>query len=317
MSRRPPNARRAFTLAEMIVASAILTLLLAACAAVAVLTRRANATNASGDVVARNAEARRVLEQIAVDIKSASQITERGASAITLVVPDRNGDGTPEWMRYSLSSGTLYLNYNSIIPTTLLTGVSGLSFNYATSTVTASRLVESAEQELWSYTGTRDGACEINSSNWEAQYFKPTFASNVVSWKITRAQLLVRKKSGLSSGTMTLEVRAADAAFKPTATVLTSSTINVAPLKTTDAWTDFAFSTPVLDLSPNAGMVIVAKSNQLLTYNADIGFRFSVSPALTNARECYTSNSGSSWSTPTAGTESMILRVYGTVTTLE
>lgn len=317
MTARRRITRRAFTLAEMVVASAILALLMAACMAVTVLTSRANAVTSSADPVARNTDARHVLEQIAIDIKSATQITERGSNAITLVVPDRDGDGDPEWMRYSISGSTLYLNYNSILPTTLLTGVSGLSFNYATSTVTASRLVESAEQELWSYTGTRDGACEINSSNWEAQYFKPTFASNVVSWKITRAQLFVRKKASNSSGTMTLEVRAADAAFKPVTTVLASSSINVATLTTTDAWTNFTFATPVLDLSPATGMVIVAKSNQNVTYNADIGFRFSVSPALTNVRECYTSNGGSSWSTPTAGIESMILRVYGTVTTLE
>jgi prepilin-type N-terminal cleavage/methylation domain-containing protein len=314
---RARQPRRGFTLTEMIVASAILVLLLSACAAVTILTTRATPMTTSNDSVARTADARRVLDQMALDIKSATQITETGSSAISLFVADRDSDGDPEWIRYWTNNGTLYVNYNSLSPVTLLTGVSNLNFSYATATVTATKLVESAEQELWSYTGARDGICDINSANWEAQYFKPTFAANVVSWKITRAQLLVRKKSLISLGTVTLEVRAADAAFKPTATVLASSSINASSLALTDAWTNFTFSTPVVDLSPANGMVIVAKSDQLLTYNADVGFRFTVSPALTNARECFTSNGGSSWSTPTSGTESMILRVFGTVTTLQ
>jgi prepilin-type N-terminal cleavage/methylation domain-containing protein len=318
MSLRPRQARSSgFTMTEMVIASAILALLLASTMSVTILTRNARSTEDSDDAPTRSAEARRVMEQIATDIKSATQITSRSASSITMVVPDRNGDGSPEWMTYTLSGSTLYLNYNSILPVTLLSDVTGFRLGYTTATAAAPQAVESAEQLLFSYTGARDGVCDLNASNWESQYFQPTLSGSALSWKITRAEVLIRKKTALSNGTVTLQVRGADAAFKPTSTVLATSTLNASSLATTDAWTNFVFSTPVADLAPGTGMTIVALSSAPLVFNVDIGFRYTVSPALTNARECFTSNAGTSWSTPTVGTESMIIRVYGTVTTLQ
>jgi prepilin-type N-terminal cleavage/methylation domain-containing protein len=313
------RSRHGFSLAEMVITLLILAMLLGICASVTRLVTRARSTDGASDPLKRTIDARVVMEQIAADIRIATKIISRSDKSITIQVPDRDADGDPETITYYWAQGLgndVYMNYNSLTPIEILRDVTNFDLSFTETAAAAPQTVESAEQILISYTGARDGINEINSVNWEAQFINPTLPANAVAWKITRVELLMRKRAAASSGNFFLDVRTADAAFKPTTTVLGTASIAMSPRSTTDTWTNFPMPSPIAGLAPGTGVSLVARSDVAVLYNADIGFDYTVSPALTNSRETYSSNAGATWSTPVA-TESMIFRVYGTITTVQ
>jgi hypothetical protein len=101
---RRPAARRAYTLIELLVATASSTILVGGLASSLLIASRPLAQDATPAADAnRSAMA---LAQLSADLRHALRFTERTATAITFTIPDRNGDQLPEIIRYSWS-GTL------------------------------------------------------------------------------------------------------------------------------------------------------------------------------------------------------------------
>ena len=92
-------ARGAFSLAEMVISLAIVTILVGSMTSVLMLSLRAidDRTNPAGKtVIAADAA-----DQVLADLAVALTFTERTALAATFTVPDRTGDGQPETIRYA------------------------------------------------------------------------------------------------------------------------------------------------------------------------------------------------------------------------
>jgi hypothetical protein len=301
----------------MTVSLALVSLIMAACGSMIFVAAKAMANdknNVGSDAVAARAAA----DQIMDDLKMATAVTEQTATAVTMTVPDRDGDGQPETIRYSWS-GTpgdpLLRTYNARPAGTVAGNVRALNFTYLAKQVGKPPPVESSEQVL----GTHNSAVTANyvgssltSTSGAAETFAPTFPSNPVAWKLTRCRVMVRR-NGVSTGTVTVGVKYADAAKKPTGAALCSGTaliLNV--LGSGYNWVDVAFTTtPTLDVSKNACLVVtfaplVGSPGGTLYADgasADTAVAFATS-----------TDGGSTWATPVT-TSAMQYVAWGTITT--
>ena len=96
LTRRPSCA--AFTLIELIIAITIMSLLAGAATGMMMFSARKVAQAAEDDQ--KSFDARDILDEIATDLGLALNFTETQADAVSFTVPDRNGDGVPESIRY-------------------------------------------------------------------------------------------------------------------------------------------------------------------------------------------------------------------------
>ncbi len=133
----PSNGRRrGFTLAEMIVSAAILSLLAATMMSAVLIA--SHALPVSDRASAVNAEAVEAVDQIAADLMYAVTLTEPGSEAITCTVADR-GHGAPgdETIRYAWSGTAgdpLTRSYNGATPVTVCPSVRSFSISYTKTT---------------------------------------------------------------------------------------------------------------------------------------------------------------------------------------
>ena len=89
-----------FTLIEMLVSIAIMTVLVTGIASAIMLATRA--AEGAGQPAAL-AEASRVVDQITAELAVALSFSERTNIAVTFTVPDRDSDEAPETIRYAWS----------------------------------------------------------------------------------------------------------------------------------------------------------------------------------------------------------------------
>lgn len=99
--RRVLGGRAGLTLIELVVSLGLVTLVMAACGSVMLLACRGVGQGAA--TAAGLADGDGLVLQVTADLATALTITEQNARAVTMTVPDRNGDGNPETIRYSWS----------------------------------------------------------------------------------------------------------------------------------------------------------------------------------------------------------------------
>src|SRR3954470_11950776 len=99
---RPGTRRNAagFTMVETVVSMAIIAIVLLACGSVLVLAARVMSSSASGTAAQADA-GQTVAPQIAAGLRMAPSYSERTGNAVTFTVPDRNGDGQHDTLRYA------------------------------------------------------------------------------------------------------------------------------------------------------------------------------------------------------------------------
>ncbi len=257
--------RRAFTLLEMIVNLALVTLIVAGISSAMVLVSRGlpetGGAQASFDVA-------RVLNDFAEELRTATYITNRSHRSITLTTPDRNNDGLPEVVTYDwsgTSGAALTRTQNSADPVTLIHGTAqfNLAFEDTVRTTTISGPpTESSETELMSYTDTSANLADAEVSDVEswAQYFKPTLPQDTSSWSVGRVEFMA--KSAVHKQPTTVELRVPENDLTPSATVIDSATLDSGELGKNHAWITKTFSAATA-LSPSDGLC--------LTFQADSG----------------------------------------------
>jgi prepilin-type N-terminal cleavage/methylation domain-containing protein len=310
--------RRGFTMIEMAVSMSIIAIVLVALGSVVVLSSRAlDATN-NGSAM-QSAQARGIVDQLASDMKMAIAFSEHTSNAVTFTVPDRNGDSQPETIRYAWSGqGTAltrtYTSGTFSSTGTLASNVYGFNLAWMNKSVgppAPPPPTESPEQVLIFHNGAAGSnikAFGIKSSTWPAEYFKPTLPANTVSWKITKLKLMLAR-NGAAIGNLAVQIRPVDAAQKPTTTVSATSQVNVLLLSTTAGYVDVPISLANLDPSKGYCVVITTAISGTPAYasydsaSSDSGMSY-----------CSTTNTGSSWTTPTGAT-ALQYYVYGTYTT--
>ncbi len=133
MRQRVALQRHGFTLAELIIAMASSTLLVAGMgSAIFIAIQAAEEDTVAGETI----EGSLLADEIAEDVRAAVGFRERTANAITFSVADRNGDGYPEVIRYSWSGTAgdpLYRTQNGT-QVEIADSVASLTFNYITET---------------------------------------------------------------------------------------------------------------------------------------------------------------------------------------
>ena len=257
------------------------------------------------------------IDRLNAELRLATRFTERTATAVTFAIPDQTGDGAAETIRYAWAGTGLPLTRSmNGLPSpaaSVLDNVQSLDFNFLTKTV-AAPTQESAEQLLISYLpGGSSPSTAISKSAWAAQYFKPMLPANAVQWKITRIRLMF--KQGSVNANLTLPVTNVDANLKPSGAALGTTTITWSSLPSASLdWVDVSYST-LVGLNPASGYAFqVTTSPGNGNTVATLGFDSTVSPALTNASYCSSTDQGATWSTPAANM-AVFFQVYGTVTT--
>ncbi len=135
----PRAARRGFTLVELIVAASLGGVVLAAVLGASLqLLRSGVRVSAYAEM---NIQARRALEQLAVDMKAASDLTWHSATDISVTV--EKSDGTSSVYTYAWNSGTNQLirvpgtsSSSQTGQLTLASGISSLAFSRLTTSGT-------------------------------------------------------------------------------------------------------------------------------------------------------------------------------------
>lgn len=136
--RRFDKSRSGYTFLELLVASALGSVLLGGMASAVYIASQAMDID-DGNAADKMANTR-AIDQILRDVRHATAFTERTATAMTFAVPDRDGDGASETIRYAWAGSpgdplTYELNGSSGEP--LVTNVGVLDFGYITRLMTA------------------------------------------------------------------------------------------------------------------------------------------------------------------------------------
>lgn len=294
-SHQPISTRPAgFTLVELVISSALLTVLLLAGAATASLVRRAG-MSASGDSTLSLAAAMSTLRR---DIECATSITGLNARTITLVVPDRNGDSNPETITYLWSgiAGTpLTCSTNSAGAITLVASMQSFALDADTTNVTiqsADQPTAPSSQTVAScITSSSLNTIQCTSSRWVGVAFAPTLPAGTTSWTLNAVRLSLRR-NGTADSTFAVQIRTTNGQT-PTSTVLGSVTVNESTLGTGYTYHDFTF-TGISGLSPTAPLAIVI---QPISGTNCAEWQFTGSGGSVNASDAMfqSTNSGSSW----------------------
>lgn len=257
------NSRRGFTLVELAVSMTVMSILMLAMgSALLVATRALPAADRSASKLNQVSQ---ITEQLTTELQEARHITEHSAQAVAFTVADRDGDGSPERIRYAWSGivgDPLTRQYNFDTEVTVLTDVNTFGLTYDLHTDVEQYpgpLLDSGEILLSSYTQDESlGDVEIKEDEWYGQYFQPSvdiFPPGTGSWRVTRVRFEAKRNASPYQDTY-VQLRLPDAANKPTDTVLEQRVVNEADLPSSWAWQEFAFS-GAHDLQPGADLCLV------------------------------------------------------------
>jgi prepilin-type N-terminal cleavage/methylation domain-containing protein len=223
-------ARAGFTLVELVVSLAIMSILLVAIGSAIVLA--GGAIPPANDPAVPTEAAFEVGHEMAAELQFALAFAERSVTAVEFTVPDRDGDTSPETIRYEWS-GTpgqaLKRAYNDGPFVKVIESVVDFALEYDTtnSTKTIPAYVESAELELISYDSSSSlGDAHVHFGNTGLTTFLDDFNDDVITgW--TGLEGILEESGGV---------------------LQTPDTLNVNAHYTIDAgaaWTDYVFSTEI------------------------------------------------------------------------
>jgi hypothetical protein len=307
---------------EAVLSLAIISIISLACMSVTSLMARSAAASADSGTAGTSAEARDAMDQITRDLKTATSITERSATAIGVSVPDRNGDGSAESIRYAWAGvgSPITRQYNGGAVVSIVASARNFNLAFLDKTVVAppvptpppSSPTESTEQLLCSYEVAPTASWGITTLHYEGEYFSPTLPSGATAWSITKVGVMMKRASSSTTGTVTFQIRAADSSSKPTGLALASASVDVTTIPTSNTWIELPLS--LSGLVPGTGMTLVVTSSALLSANANAAGKTGISPKITASSSVLSNDAGLSWSV-NSGAVQMEFRVYGTYTT--
>ncbi|MHC4581205.1 MAG: prepilin-type N-terminal cleavage/methylation domain-containing protein, partial [Planctomycetota bacterium] len=222
---------RAFTLVEVVVSISVISIIMLAMGSAVVLAMRAlpdperpaYKVNQSGQVA----------DQIVAELQESRQIVERTSSAVTFTVADRNGDGSPEQIRYAWSESAgepLTRQYNQGSVVNVLEDVHEFDLSLDIQTVTEEYPgppIDSNELIFSQYTAVGDSNFVVNSPDWIGQHFHPGdfLPAEALAWTITKVGFVARVE-GSPNGEVYVQLRPATGDNKPAAEVLESHAMN-------------------------------------------------------------------------------------------
>lgn len=199
---RRTTQRAGFTLLELTMSLAILALLLGAVASMMSLSARAIPKETDSDQ--KVSTLRQRLGDVCNDLSLAKSISAVTPTSITLVVPDRDNDGSDETIEYrwSGSTGDAFARTDaSASDVAMISGVDSLSITLTQEsrqrTIT-SGTTDRSEKLLCAYTGDSSGATTIDSTTRIGLCIVPNLSSDVTDWQLTRLRYQINAFLGSS-----------------------------------------------------------------------------------------------------------------------
>ena len=292
---------------ELLLALAVLAILLVGAQSAIVL-----ATKALPDAASPQAErvtASRALDMLSTDLGDAVSVVRAAPNEIEFTVPDRNGDGLPETIRYALTARNLRQTYNGAQEQVLLKKVASFALDYRT--VAVSDPAGSAEgSEI--LLASNDSAVNladhvVDSARWIGTSFRPVLPADATSWTLTRVKLKLRP-NGLVAGMAMVQARRATADI-PSAVVDDARMIEALLPAGEYSWQDFTFArSPRFNPGESAAVVVQwvndAQACDVQYQNAGV--------AAANLALALTETGGSAWRSE--GGKSLAFYAYGRIT---
>ncbi|MGH7135707.1 MAG: prepilin-type N-terminal cleavage/methylation domain-containing protein, partial [Pirellulales bacterium] len=255
--------RRGFSLAEVVVGSAVLAMFMLA---TPLAIRMASQGVPDGKNTASAAvDASRAMEVVASDLAFATSVSSKTSASLTFTVPDRNGDGQPETIQYYWTApaagqplAPLFRQYNGSAPAAIAKNVQEFSLVYDTRPVSSSTTTTGAETVVFSAdTGRAFGSNPVASNSWEGEFFQPVLPANALSWNLTRVELNVQKGQVLDQASVQIWKAAGQ---YPDSIVLDTSPQNASTALPSMTTVSFPFAN-LGNLSPSASLFVVVTSS--------------------------------------------------------
>lgn len=188
--------------------------------------------------------------QIASDVESATAHVSSSATHIEFVVPDRDGDGLPEQMRYEwggtngANANKILWKYNQQPLATLFEDVGEFNLQKSTVTVpvTVSNHLFSERAVLKSINALPDVVFReqiINASNPIGQYFIPNITGSGIKWDLGSVRIMVCAADSNTDGILCVRVMRSDTTTRlPNLPILAEVKIAESRLGSSYQWLD-------------------------------------------------------------------------------
>ncbi len=307
------DRRRGLTLLEMVVSMGIMSILaIAIGSAITIASRAIPEEHGPADNAIRAAA---VADQLATEIQYAISITARSSNMVEFTVADRDGDEADETIRYAWSGTAgdpLTRQYKGGTVMEIMSNVHQFDLSYDLEVISEETLGgnESAETLLISHIDIHDlDGRSIKAAEWYGQYFHPSLPADAVSWKVTRVGFYARN-AGPEDGRAMVQLHLPTTGNWPSGVVLEEKSLDENMLTGSYTWQESSFAN-ASGLSPSQGLCLVIK-HAAGTEACEILIQDDhFYSSRTNLIK--TTNGGVSWTAPSE--QSMLFRVYGTVTT--
>jgi type II secretory pathway pseudopilin PulG len=287
--------RRAHTLIELVIGSAVMAIvMLAIGSTLNLMTRGATGVEKQSRLTT---DATVVMARLRREIASAVTIVSLSPAHIEFTHPDINGDGADDVIIYDWSGngGSLTRRVNSGSPVDLLGSANEFAltphaeqrtFVSDTSDETNEQLLASHDSCTPPYSCTFEGRL-LSSSTWRGERFTPSY-SGAQSFSVTRVKLYLQGVA--TSGNLYVSVRTGDAG-----TVYQEVAVPLSSLSSAGYfWYDFAFSS-VSGIPIGQSISVVARTNTSGT-GANFGRdQYTFLVPINGLVYIYTTNSGSYW----------------------
>ncbi len=312
---RRTSRRVGFTLIEMVVSLAVFAVLVGAMGSALVLSTHALPTRTSA--AGRTVAASEVLQQMTDELRGALYLTEAEPTSVALVLPDRDGDGNPEAVRYAWSGGAgaaLTRQHNGTAAAALLGEVDGFALSYPSvdhvRTLPGAR-IESGEVLLSKATNGNDAKdFSVKDTDRIGFVVKPNLPAGTVDWRITRT-LWSSASRGSADGVSRYRLshwqnnRPADAAVDSTLQYESS-------LGTNASWVEVAFGQGGPFVPGETAAVTATREDSGSGHSVNIRY-FDKDASPSNMFT--TTNRGDSWSVESGG-RAVLHYAYGRYTSL-
>jgi type II secretory pathway pseudopilin PulG len=310
------RARPAFTLVELVVGLAIYGVIIGTAVGSVVLISQTRTHN--DGVWQTESAAAGAMAQLTSDLRTAISIAEHSPHAIEFTVPDRDGDGLDDSVRYEFSGTAgdpILYTFKQQATATLVP--SAQVFNLTYTTITPGTIAGAVPvATLMSHDNVKGGTLKeyaIDSSHACAQYILPTFPGGTTSWNVQRVRIMLRTDGVQTDGILKVRLTTADSSKKPTSTILDEATLAETSLDSSDAWVDLTYSAAT-GLDPAQGLCVVVVRSAGTGTAGLVTYEDSASTTTAGTWWTTSTNGGSTWATPTQA-QNMQFYVYGTYDT--
>ncbi|HEY2413113.1 MAG TPA: hypothetical protein VGI40_12765 [Pirellulaceae bacterium] len=250
------------------------------------------------------------LDRLVTELQSAVFVSERTGTTLGFTIPDQNGDGAPERVRYAwtgAAGGSLTRQYNGGTPQTLVTNVDLFtltpSYKSVPETYPSVGVEDATESVIIDYSGSSSlGNNSVTSTNWLGQYFTLTLPAGCYAWRPTSVSFMAKVAS--TPGQTWVQARLANASCLPVSTVNESYNVTQGQLATNYAWTNQPFTS----LPPIASGGAVCLILQWKTGTTAM----TVESCNNYTNMLKSTNSGASWSLDNS--KCLVSQLYGKLT---